>query len=107
MLPDRVSNPGPLTYESGALPIALRGPANIIEEKLTSSIINTYTHLSRLRLPGCRLKFGMVINFGSASWSGIDIGYNTRRIVSSSLCVASIPFANESLPDSENTSEIR
>ena len=29
MLPDRVSNPGPLTYESGALSIALRGPANI------------------------------------------------------------------------------
>ena len=27
MLPDRVSNPGPVTYESGALPIALRGPA--------------------------------------------------------------------------------
>ena len=27
MLPDRVSNPGSLTYESGALPIALRGPA--------------------------------------------------------------------------------
>ena len=24
MWPDRVSNPGPLTYESGALPIALR-----------------------------------------------------------------------------------
>ena len=28
MLPDRVSNPGPPTYESGALPIALRGPAS-------------------------------------------------------------------------------
>ena len=27
MWPDRVSNPGPLTYESGVLPIALRGPA--------------------------------------------------------------------------------
>ena len=27
MVPDPVSNPGPLTYESGALPIALRGPA--------------------------------------------------------------------------------
>ena len=27
MWPDRVSNPGPLTYESGARPIALRGPA--------------------------------------------------------------------------------
>ena len=31
MLPDRGSNPGPLTYESGALPIALRGPANIFK----------------------------------------------------------------------------
>ena len=30
MLPDRVSNPGPLTYESGALPIALRGPAQML-----------------------------------------------------------------------------
>ena len=29
MLPDWVSNPGPLTYESGALPIALRSPAQI------------------------------------------------------------------------------
>ena len=29
MWPDRVSNPGPLTYESGGLPIALRGPAYI------------------------------------------------------------------------------
>ena len=31
MLPDGVSNPGPLTYESGALPIALRGPALVYE----------------------------------------------------------------------------
>ena len=30
MWPDRVSNPGPPTYESGALPIALRGPACIV-----------------------------------------------------------------------------
>ena len=29
MWPDRVSYPGPLTYESGALPIALRGPARL------------------------------------------------------------------------------
>ena len=27
MLPDRESNPGPMTYESGALPTAQRGPA--------------------------------------------------------------------------------
>ena len=36
MLPDRVSNPGPLTYEAGALPIALRGPAaNSVEPDQT------------------------------------------------------------------------
>ena len=35
MLPDRVSNPGPLTYESGALPIALRGPADSQMDGLT------------------------------------------------------------------------
>ena len=33
MLPDWVSNPGPLTDESGALPIALRGPAAILMNK--------------------------------------------------------------------------
>ena len=32
MLPDRVSNQGPLTYESGALPIALRDPAKLHAE---------------------------------------------------------------------------
>ena len=29
MWPDRVSNPGPPTYDSGALPTALRGPATV------------------------------------------------------------------------------
>ena len=43
MLPNRVSNPGPLTYESGALPIALRGPAGrsrntMIEKELSIQI---------------------------------------------------------------------
>ena len=37
MLPDRVSNPGPLTYESGALPIALRGPADFC---MPQSLVN-------------------------------------------------------------------
>ena len=44
MLPDRVSNPGPLTYESGALPIALRGPARqqeIIETLWKSSMMDS------------------------------------------------------------------
>ena len=30
MLPDRESNPGPLTYESDALLIALHGPAQML-----------------------------------------------------------------------------
>ena len=34
MWPDRVSNPGPLTYESGALPTPLRGPAHQMERYL-------------------------------------------------------------------------
>ena len=40
MLPDRVSNPGPLTYESGALPIALRGPADF--GTITDEVQDTY-----------------------------------------------------------------
>ena len=32
MWPDRVSSPGPLTYESGALPIALSGPVMYSDE---------------------------------------------------------------------------
>ena len=54
MLPDRVSNPGPLTYESGALPIALRGPALINEsqsvcfrEKISKIIPVTSSHLKQ------------------------------------------------------------
>ena len=37
MLPDRVSNPGILTYESGALPIALRGPAFVWEPMVNTA----------------------------------------------------------------------
>ena len=45
MLPDRVSNPGPLTYESGALPIALRGPAkrSIISIESSSTVYDSRT----------------------------------------------------------------
>ena len=41
MRPDRVSNPEPLIYASGALPTALRGPAKkIILEFSTKSHLN-------------------------------------------------------------------
>ena len=46
MLPDRVSNPGPLTYESGALPIALRGPAiPVLKHTCQSEIHGDYKRL--------------------------------------------------------------
>ena len=48
MLPDRVSNPGPLTYESGALPIALRGPAKTRERCL--SILQVLINISNVAL---------------------------------------------------------
>ena len=49
MLPYRVSNPGPLTYESCALPISLRGLASLYEcislesdslKSISSGVIN-------------------------------------------------------------------
>ena len=42
MLPDRGSNPGPLTCESGALPIALRGPADVSVLEIHVIIIAIY-----------------------------------------------------------------
>ena len=46
MLPDRVSNPGPPTYESGALPIALRGPAtkNVLGGVTIVNLCNSSSH---------------------------------------------------------------
>ena len=64
MLPDRVSNPGPLTYESGALPIALRGPATCLGKGclcslLCVSFVNVYQFMSvRLSLLGSRVRCG-------------------------------------------------
>ena len=53
MWPDRVSNPGPLTYESGALPIALRGPAWFWGRRFLKffTIINV-CHLGYVTCPG-------------------------------------------------------
>ena len=52
MLPDRVSNPGPLNYESGALPVALGGPAKdkerysqMTHRKFSFVITDTRTNL--------------------------------------------------------------
>ena len=60
MLPDRVSNPGPLTYESGALPIALHGLANLCQE------VGLRDMLDKNQLPKylqCICKLSYVFNF--------------------------------------------
>ena len=49
MLPDRVSNPGPLTYESGALPIALHSPARNHLDLLVLQFIKN-TELNEFRM---------------------------------------------------------
>ena len=43
MWPDQVSNPGPLTYESGALSTALRGPASIRKHIADTNVVNDVT----------------------------------------------------------------
>ena len=62
MLPDRVSNPGPLTYESGALPIALRGPAYLC--------IKMISHV----LLGRRERGGVGVRGGSGGKEGRNVG---------------------------------
>ena len=73
MLPDRVSNPGPLTYESGALPIALRGPASFSGHKLKPVGI--------VQLP-CKLQ-GNIFNSSVPS----VLGASTYRAYSKTLIV--------------------
>ena len=50
MWPDQVSNPGPLTYESGALPTALLGPATPITISFPF-VLNENIKLNFLFLP--------------------------------------------------------
>ena len=64
MLPDRVSNPGPLTYESGALPIALRGPA------IFGMTIMAFGRASQAQAnQSCECTFNCFIAHGQARYS--------------------------------------
>ena len=77
MLPDRVSNPGPLTYESGALPIELRGPAtkrqtdtvvvsihrNGASEEAQRSVSNRELNYSRMSYRFDKIKLFHCMNF--------------------------------------------
>ena len=61
MLPDRISNPGPLTYESGALPIALRGPASTFVEEGDISPTRKSVHRTRMPPPNAIQKKGLYV----------------------------------------------
>ena len=50
MWPDRVSNLGPLTYKSGALPTALRGPT------VCMYVCIMYFEKTNMRTPFCMVK---------------------------------------------------
>ena len=55
MLPDRVSNPVPLTCESGALPIALSGPAVLVVFSMAYCLKNKKIILTLCFWPGLGL----------------------------------------------------
>ena len=46
MWPDRVSNPGPLTFESCALPTALRSPATKTEHNTKKTTVHELVRTS-------------------------------------------------------------
>ena len=67
MLPDRVSNPGPLTYESGALPIVLRSPAPYGGDPINGRKYKQKKQTSRstsMASNGCGSKFSCVASLG-------------------------------------------
>ena len=74
MLPDRVSNPGPLTYESGALPIALRGPAAITPKAGKPEL---WFMCSARRL----MVFNVCVNFHENISSGFKVLGRTRNLL--------------------------
>ena len=60
MWPDQVSNPGPLTYESGALPTALCGPARemvFFHENVPVLIIRAAFKLETGLMKGYKMHF--------------------------------------------------
>ena len=74
MLPDRVSNPGPLTYESEALPIALRGPAQKKKQQRNRYVLQRGQSLlmskpsQRLSLPVCLYATLLVLSSRRSSY---------------------------------------
>ena len=69
MLQDQVSNPGPLTYESGALPIALCGPA---ASKSVKTVITLGRFLPLFQIKGHLLGKNTIQVSHYLSWLFLD-----------------------------------
>ena len=103
MLPDRVSNPGPLTYESGALPIALRGPAHMMQKSLLKWIdiwgmyIMWLTTLTQVRHFDLTNKYFARELISTIYWLMSDMVARIKQILSSSRIklMSSIRFLND------------
>ena len=70
MLPDRVSNPGPLTYESGALPIAQRGLASHLELNESISMTHILAKSIRQFMRYCLFYISAIFSNGRGSHFG-------------------------------------
>ena len=82
MLPARVSNPGPLTYESGALPIALRGPARILVSQCILGMVYEKERFFLLSLllsvPGIKKITNLLLGAG---WTNSDSNLRLCTII--------------------------
>ena len=87
MLPDRVSNPGPLTYESGALPIALRGPltAKTKTACVPVSIISQGLFKQGIKINLEKLPLEKVVEFQKSNVTLLS-QWSTREEVVYTLC---------------------
>ena len=71
MWPDQVSNPGPLTYETGALPTALSGPALLIVIIIKGCFSAQDQCLSEFRKKTLNLVISFDVQYSFHSWSNI------------------------------------
>ena len=75
MLPDRVSNPGPLTYESGALPIALRGRRIITENHENTSSCVAFSAIVLSSEKRCRTSMVSSVDFSLKKQNYLKLEY--------------------------------
>ena len=78
MLPDRVSNPGPLTYESGALPIALCSPAPVVRN--VNFFLNSQKKKNKIQLSPIALRMAKTLqSFGHSECNRVIIRFSEKK----------------------------